>query len=224
MFCSKCGKELNSTAENCPYCGAPVEAKEAQVIEQTPQAEHQNVSDGGENAQPQGQYYSTAPEYEAPKQDFNAPHQDYFFSNIPDDIDRSSVSKKEYINKYAPANLRKSINSISIACYVLCGISIIGGLIMGSGWYVLIDAVILLAPVLGMHIAKSKVCAVILLVISIIECVLTSVMIGTVAGWWWIIASISAVSAFRKIDKEYNSFLLGGNPAYNASENSGNVK
>lgn len=224
MFCSKCGKEINDDAANCPYCGAPAEVNFSKVNEQVPPAENQNVPEAGSRTQPQGQYYSTAPEYEAPKQDFNAPHQDYFFSNIPDDIDRSTISKKEYIDKYAPASLRKSINSISIACYVLCVISVIGGLIMGSGWYVLIDTVILLAPVLGMHIKKSKVCAVILLVISIIECVLTSIIVGTVAGWWWIVAAASAVSAFRKIDKEYNNFLLEGRSAYNAQENNRNIK
>jgi len=211
MFCTKCGKELNDAAV-CPYCGAPAEFNAEQV-------NSQNISENTKNSQPQGQYYVPAPDYEAPKQDFNAPHTECFFDNMPDDIDRSSVSKKEYINKYAPANLRKNINSLCIACYVLCAVSVIGNIILDSGWYFLIDTVIVLAPVLGMHIAKSKVCAILLLVISVIECALTSVMMGTLAGWWWIIAAVSALSVFKKADKEYNLFLLGGNHVSNMPEN-----
>ena len=125
-------------------------------------------------------------------------------------IDRASVSKKEYIEKYAPSALRKNINSMAIICYLCCAISVIGNLFILSNPLGLIDVAVLLALTLGVHLGKSKVCAIILLIVSIIECVFATISLGTPSGWWWIVASVSAVSSFVKLDKQYNLFLLGG--------------
>lgn len=128
------------------------------------------------------------------------------------EIDRQKVSKKEFIENYASQPLRKSINSISVVCYALAAISAVTGVTMTHNFYALIDAAILLALTLGMHLGKSKICAILLLIVSIIECVLTTIMLGTISGWWWIVAGISAVSSFVKLDKEYNLFLLQSAP------------
>lgn len=187
MLCNKCGKELNSGDAFCTGCGTAVNIQN--TVEQ---------SAVNNDNQTQGTYYSTV-QAEGP---VNGPT-----IGIPTDIDRKSVSKKEFINKYASPVFKKNINSISIACYALSAISVAVNLAMGSDFYFLIDTVVVLAVVLGMHLGKSKICAILLLVISIAECILSSISLGRPAGWWWIIISIYAVSSFKKIDKEYKEFI-----------------
>lgn len=229
MFCNHCGKKISDVVTNCPYCGSIVDAQAAQTYtsentqayESAPQAET-------EYTQPVQQFEAPNQNYEAPKQDFNAPQPDYSFantgSNIPADIDRKSVSKKDFLNKYASAAIKKNINSVSIVCYILCGLSVIANIFIGSDWYFLIDTVIILALILGMHLGKSKICAILLLVVSIIECIIGIVATGAFTGWLWIVASVSAISTFKKLDKEYNLFLMSGNNAAPITDNQNNIQ
>lgn len=113
------------------------------------------------------------------------------------------VSRKEFIDKYAQPSLRKSITSIAILCYVCAGLTFVVSCIMNPAG--IIDALILTVLALGMHLAKSKVCAILILVFSIVE-VIFSLMVGAFPVWW-LIAGISAVVVFSKIDKQYKQFL-----------------
>lgn len=114
-----------------------------------------------------------------------------------------SVSRKEFIEKYAQPSLKKNITSIAILCYVCAGLTfIVSCLIYPLG---IIDAVVLTGFALGMHLGKSKVCAILILILSIIE-VIMGIVIGSVPIWW-LIAGISAVITFNKIDKQYKAFL-----------------
>lgn len=115
----------------------------------------------------------------------------------------SSVSRKEFINKYAQPSLRKNITSIAILCYVCAGVTFISACLLNP--LGIIDALLLAGLALGMHIGKSKVCAILILVLSIIE-VLVSLVSGTFP-FWWLIAGISAVVTFNKIEKQYKQFL-----------------
>lgn len=69
----------------------------------------------------------------------------------------------------------------------------------------IIDALVLAGLALGMHLAKSKVCAILILILSVVE-VVASIMYGAFP-FWWLIAGISAVVTFSKIDKQYKQFL-----------------
>ena len=113
------------------------------------------------------------------------------------------VARKEFIEKYAQPSLRKNIKSIAILCYVCAGLTFLMSIAVNP--YGIIDALVLLGFALGMHLAKSKVCAILILVLSIIEVIL-SLMVGAFP-FWWLIAGISAVVTFNKIEKQYKEFL-----------------
>lgn len=113
------------------------------------------------------------------------------------------VGRKEFIEKYAQPSLRKNIKSIAILCYVCAGLTFVMSIAVNP--IGIIDALVLLGFALGMHIAKSKVCAILILVLSIIE-VLLSLIVGAFP-FWWLIAGISAVITFNKIEKQYKEFL-----------------
>lgn len=192
MICPNCGKEITDESTSCQFCGSAVTTQ----------------------AQPEfGNNYEAAPQA--------APFAGNLSVSQPP-VDRKSVSKKEFIEKYAPAALKKQINSAAILCYFCSAVTIVFSFLTNEYWYFsLIDVAILLGLALGMHLGKSKACAIVLLVVSILEVVFTAVSTGTVAGWWWIIAAFSAVSAFNKLGKEYNRFLLEG---YEAPMNMNNAQ
>lgn len=183
MICSKCGKEIVDGSVSCPFCGEAVTAPET-------------TAQFGNN-------YEAAPQQPASAAWGNP-------ANVTANtvIDRKSVTKKEYIAKYAPANLKKNIKSAAIVCYVCVGISAIASFALFQEPFMLIDVAIYLGLTLGMHLGNSKVCAILLLIFSILECVLSVVQFGRPSGWWLIIAAVSAVSTFNKLGKEYNKFLL----------------
>lgn len=215
MLCNKCGKEIDNDVQICPFCGA-----ELQV--QNRQTECFEQAQGEKTASDAQQFTPPAQNDEAPGQN-NTQQQYYAYnhpgSNIPYDLDRKTVSKKDYINKYATAALRKNINSTAYLLYGLSVFSLVLNFVMaGFNWITLVEIGVLVALIVGMHIGKSKICAILLLIASIAETVLTLILSGQLAGWWWIIASVYAISCFNKLDKEYNSFLMNangnGNPYY----------
>lgn len=138
MICPNCGKEITDESTSCQFCGSAVTTQ----------------------AQPEfGNNYEAAPQA--------AP-----FAGNPSvsqpPVDRKSVSKKEFIEKYAPAALKKQINSAAILCYFCSAVTIVFSFLTNEYWYFsLIDVAILLGLALGMHLGKSKACAIVLLVVSI---------------------------------------------------------
>lgn len=167
----------------CPKCGKEVENGAA------------FCGNCGASITAQPQYGSYNQRQSAPETVFSA------------SVNRQSVSKKEYIENYAPYALRKNIKNIAIMCYGLAAISAVSSIALTGTFLTLIDVAVFVGIALGMHLGKSKLCAILLLVFSIGECVLTTIMLGMFSGWWWIVLGILAVSTFVKLDKQYNIFL-----------------
>ncbi len=115
------------------------------------------------------------------------------------------VDKREYRSKYVK-NFNKDIRNISILCYVCVVIN--SALAFAMDPYGLIDAGLLLAITLGLHLGKSKVCAYLLLALSIVEIVIAIAYRGS-GPYWWLIAAILAVKTFMKADKEYKEYVSG---------------
>lgn len=188
MFCTNCGKEFENSSASCPFCG---EAAAAPVSETATPAEFENTYQTQDSQQQASEAWG------------------HFASVNPQPaIDKQSVSKKEFIAKYAPQALKKNIKTAAIVCYICVGISAVAALVLLDNPLMLIDVVVYLALALGMHLGNSKICAILLLIFSVVECIISIVSFGTPSGWWLIIAAASAVSTFRKLDKEYNNFLM----------------
>ncbi len=113
------------------------------------------------------------------------------------------VSRKEFIENYAQPSVKKDIKTIAVICYVCAGITFAFSCIINPAG--IIDALALAGLALGMHLGKSKVCAVLIFILSIIECIV-GIMVGSVP-FWWLIAGIYAVVTFNKVDKQYKQFL-----------------
>ena len=109
------------------------------------------------------------------------------------------VSKSDFRKNYAPAKFYKELKIISIIAYVLVGINV---LLAFVNPYILIDVALILGLTLGMHLGKSKGCAIGLLVYSCINTLLTLAG-GQLGGWWWILMSAYAIKIFADVDKQY---------------------
>ena len=118
------------------------------------------------------------------------------------------VSKKEFINKYAQPSLRKDIKNIAIICYICAGLTFLVSCAVNPGG--IIDALLLLGFALGMHLGRSKVCAILVFILSCIEVLAGLITLG-VPPIWWLVAGIWALVTFHKIDKQYRQFISGNN-------------
>lgn len=131
--------------------------------------------------------------------------------SVPDYIQTpahpQAVSRKEFIENYAPQSVKNDIRSIAILCYVCAGLTfVISCLVNPIGIF---EALGLFCAALGMQLDKNKVCAILILILSIIECIL-GLMVGYFP-FWWLIAGISSVVTFNKIDKQYKQFKMNLN-------------
>lgn len=177
VFCTACGTQMPEGTTFCSVCG------------------QKRINSNVHGAVPQ----STMPNQQVFSQmsSFNN------FDSTPLPPAGTPVSRKEFINKYAQPSLRKNITSIAILCYVCAGLTFIVSCLLNP--FGIIDALALGGLALGMHLAKSKVCAILILVLSIIE-VIMSLIVGMFPVWW-LVAGILAVVTFSKIDKQYKQFL-----------------
>lgn len=176
VFCNGCGNQLAEGALFCSVCGQKRTNSESAAFTQTQQASQNDFS--------QSNTFNYNTENPLPP------------SGYP-------VSRKEFINKYAQPSLKKNITSIAILCYVCAGITFVMSCLLNP--LGIIDALVLAAFALGMHLAKSKVCAILILILSIVE-VLLSLVSGSFP-FWWLVAGVSAVNTFNKIEKQYREFL-----------------
>ena len=114
---------------------------------------------------------------------------------------RSSMTKKEFRKTCTNETYRKELKSSAITMYVL---TVINALVaIGTNPVALVDAAIFLVLALGMHLGKSKFCAVGVLLYGIFCIAVTLATTGNIGGWLWIIAAISGIKAFGTADKEY---------------------
>ena len=118
-----------------------------------------------------------------------------------------NISKKGYMKLCAPASIKKAVRNSAILCYICGGITVLASLLLNP--LGIIDGLVFIGLGLGVHLTSNRACAIIALVVAVLEVVLTFVLSGTLTGWLWIIAGISCVIATNKAHKSYKSFKSG---------------
>ena len=113
------------------------------------------------------------------------------------------VSKKEFFKKYAPDSFKKTILIASIIAYVMVGINVI--MVLAGNIASILDVAITLGLTLGIHVGKSKGCAIAITVYGVINVIVASLMAGSLTGWGWLAVAIAYLVAFNKAEKEYKA-------------------
>ncbi len=176
MQCSNCGTQYPDDASNCPNCGAP-----AVVPFQQGQAFAQNQT------YQQGQAFAQNQTYQ----------QGQSFAQAP-------LSKKEFLHH---PNLKKCASNIKVSAiilYVCAAISSIA--LIGGNLSSLIDIALIAGLALGIHLAQSRVCAILICIYSVFNMVISLIAYGTPSGWLILAAAIDAIIVtfqFQKAWKEY---------------------
>lgn len=111
------------------------------------------------------------------------------------------VSLKEYCKTYAPEKLRKSLRNWCIVAYVLVGVNVLFSLLVNP--LALVDTAILLGLTLGMHLGKSKGCAIGMIVYSAISMVVGLIATGSLSGWMWLCVGLAGYQALKKMAEQY---------------------
>ena len=110
------------------------------------------------------------------------------------------ASKKEYYRKYAGEAFYTNLRVNAIIGYICCGITLVTAVLNP---YVIIDAALLLGLLLGMHLGKSKVCAILITIYGAFNVVSSILSVGFPAGWVVLIVGIYSWITFHNADKRY---------------------
>ncbi|MBR2715715.1 MAG: hypothetical protein IKB73_05900 [Ruminococcus sp.] len=132
-------------------------------------------------------------------------------NQIPVSANGAPLSLNEF--KDQSAKFKRELKGSAITCYVCLGISIVVSLLFYPIGLAL--DFVFLGLTLGMHLGKSKICATVLMVLSIINSLLSIALTGTATGIVIVIAGISAFVCYRHVEKEYKKYLSEFNNQYN---------
>lgn len=179
-YCSYCGAILTPGAKFCSGCGRSLN-QQAAPRNQVPQNAGGYQSYGAN----QGGYTPAA-------------NQNYYQPPM-----MQKPTKKEYRKICTNEKYRKDLKSSAIALYVLTVLNALIAIAANPG--ALLDTAIFLALTLGMHLGKSKGCAIGLLCFAIFSVVIMLISTGSLGGWLWVIAAIGGLRAFSAADKEYEA-------------------
>ena len=114
-------------------------------------------------------------------------------------------SFKEFItSSYCTPDVNKTIKTSWIILFVCAGISAIVQIAGGS---FPIDGILMAGIAVWLMLSKSFAAGVTACVVGVLELVLTSIMMGRLAGWLPALAGVYALTAVLKARKQYKAFL-----------------
>lgn len=185
-YCPNCGQACDDAVKFCNNCGNPFPADAAAPVREAPVQPEQTYS-----AQPQQSY----PAYAPIQTDFYTPH---------------VTTKKEFLKLPENKRIKSELTGAAVICYICAAITLALGFTTDSFPLCLIDVAILVGMGLGIQLAQSRVCAIILLVYSIINVILLIAMTGKPGGYLIVIAGVMAVIYTFKAEKAWKQYQQGG--------------
>ena len=148
MICKSCGRANELGARFCKSCGAPLESNESMQQNNTNQSE--NVcQQNNQYVMPESMYSGT-----------------------------TRMTKKEFNECANIKSITKNITAAAIIAYVIGAITFIVNVVMAGNIAGLVDVMIVVGLGLGIHLAKSRACAVIITAYSIFNFIYMRVKVG----------------------------------------------
>ena len=131
------------------------------------------------------------------------------------------LTKSQFFNHPALVTMKKNITACGIFCYIIAGINVILGIYylsqdslfiasksLGAGC--IVSALIITGLGLGVHLAKSRACAIIILIYASLNTLLALVYYGKFQGWLIILAGVYSVIWTFKIQQAYTQYETTG--------------
>lgn len=176
--CPSCGAACNDTEKFCGNCGHSFQ--EAGSVSSQPYAPAENAY-----SQPAAPVYPgfDQPVTAAPK----------------------VATKKEFMKLPENKKIRSELNAASIITFVCAGITLLSGVLSGN-YGILIDVAIMVGLGLGVMLAHSRACAIILLAYGLLNVVVGLMTNGVPSGYLIVIAGILAVIYAFKAEKLWKQY------------------
>lgn len=180
MICQSCGRANEQGARFCKSCGAPLEVN-ANVQQNNGAGYQQN----------------------------NMGYQQYDMSGNMN-VGTTRMTKEEFSQCANIKPLIKNITAAAIISYVVGVISLITNVIIGGNIFGLLDVIIVIGLGVGIHIAKSRACAVVLLVYSVVNMIYMLLLAGMPGGWLILVCGIYATIYTFKYQNAWQRYQQTG--------------
>lgn len=123
---------------------------------------------------------------------------------------KTLMSKKEFYQHAVMKRIRSNINTASIILYICSVATFVLNVVLMNNIFGIIDVVLVLGLALGVHIAKSRVCAGVMTVYSLINMIGTVIATGRLTGYLPVIAAIYALVETCNFHKAWKEYSLTG--------------
>jgi len=120
-------------------------------------------------------------------------------------MENTNITFKKYVNEIADGKVRKNINSYGIAGYFVAAFNFILALLFSP--MSILDVLIIGGLSAGIHIAKNRVCAILLCIFSIANAVISIIQTGKLTGALILFIGIASVKEMNKAYKSYQAYL-----------------
>ncbi len=120
-------------------------------------------------------------------------------------MDNTQVSFRKFVNEIVDPKIKKEINSVGIIGYVLAAINLIISIFMNPAG--IIDVIMIAGFSLGIHIGKSRICAILFLIYGAFNFIIMTVQYEKPVGYLGLIFGICAVREFYKAHKQYKKYI-----------------
>ena len=115
-------------------------------------------------------------------------------------------TKKEFLNLPENKKVKNEIKTAGIICYICAGITLLASFATNTFPLSLLDVAILVGLGLGIHLAHSRVCAIILTIYAASSMIIGIIQTGRPSGYLVLIAGIFAVIYTFKAEKLWKQY------------------
>lgn len=120
---------------------------------------------------------------------------------------QAELTKEEFLNLPAMKFCRSNINTCGIALYILGAINVAWALYQQI---LPVDGIVYILLGLGIHLGRSRVCAILCIVASGINVIYMSMINGRLSGWFILFVSIYTVIYTFKYHNAWNKYKKDG--------------
>lgn len=120
------------------------------------------------------------------------------------------LSKQEFYKHPVMSKSRKNINACSIIIYLCAALTFLANVVLMQNIFGMLDVLLLVGLGLGIHLAKSRACASIILGYSVINLIFVLVTTGRLTGYLIVICGVYAVVETFKFQKAWNTYEQTG--------------
>lgn len=120
-------------------------------------------------------------------------------------MNKKQFSKHPYLN-----NITKGIMSAAILMYATAAITFAVSVVLGGNVFAIIDVILIVGLGLGIQLAQSRACAVVTGIYSMINLIMTIVLLGKPGGWFVVVAGIFAIVYTFKFQRMWEEYQRTG--------------